>query len=120
MPARKDPVKAETKRRGRPAMTPEERENQIINKAYDLVERRIEEGTATSQETTHFLKMGSSRERLEQERLETSNLLDQAKVEAIASQQKIEELYADALVAMTTYQGRDDTYELDEYYDDAD
>lgn len=118
MPARKDPVKSEKKRSSRPAMTPEERENQIINKAYDLVERRIEEGTATSQETTHFLKMGSTRERLEQERLAAENELSQAKVEAIASQQKIEELYADALVAMTTYQGRDESYELDEYYDE--
>lgn len=116
MAARKEPVKAETRRR-KPAMTPEERENQLIAKAIDLVERRIEEGTATSQETTHFLKLGSSRERLEQERLSTSNELDRAKVEAIASAQKMDELYAAALTAFTTYQGRD-SYELDEY--DAD
>jgi len=114
MAARKPRGSSTSEPRGRkPAMTPEERENQLIAKAVDLVERRIEEGTATSQETTHFLKLGSSRERLEQERLATSNELDRAKVDAIASAQKMEELYAEALVAFTTYQGRDD-YELDE------
>lgn len=117
MPARKQIVKAEPKRR-KPAMTPEERENQLIAKAMDLVERRLEEGTATSQETTHFLKLGSSRERLEQQRLAYDAELSQAKVDAIASQQKMEELYAEALVAFTRYRG-DDTYELDEAdYDD--
>ena len=118
MAARKEPVKAETRRR-KPALTPEERENQLIAKAIDLVERRIEEGTATSQETTHFLKLGSSRERLEQERLAYENRLTEAKVDAIASQQRMEELYAEALVAFTTYQGREG-YELDEFYSDED
>ena len=121
MPARKrDPVKADTKRR-KPAMTPEERENQLIAKAMDLVERRIEEGTATSQETTDFLKLGSSRERLEQQRLAYDAELAQAKVDAIASQQRMEELYGDALAAFTRYQGRDDIeLEYDDEYDDED
>lgn len=116
MAARKESPKLDPKPR-KPAMSPEERENQIINKAYDLVERRIEEGTATSQETTHFLKMGSTRERLERDKLAAENELAQAKVEALASAQRIEELYQDALVAMSQYQGRDD-FEEEVFYED--
>lgn len=116
MAAKKEPVKGNP-RTFKPAMSPEEREDQIIAKAYDLVERRIDEGTATSQETTHFLKMGSRRERLEQDRLATGNQLDQAKVEALASAQRVEELYQDALNAFARYQGQDD-YEPDDDYDD--
>jgi len=113
---KKDPVKAEP-RKFKPAMSPEEREDQIIAKAYDLVERRIDEGTATSQETTHFLKMGSRRERLEQDRIATGNQLDHAKVEALASAQRVEELYQDALAAFASYKGQDD-YEVDDEYED--
>jgi hypothetical protein len=94
-------------RRSRPATTPEGRESQLISLAYDLVEKRIRQGTATSQETTHFLKLGSSRERLEQERLEHENELTAVKIAALASQQATEELYRDALNAMRTYAGHD-------------
>ena len=53
----------------RPALTPEARENQLISIAYDLVEKRLLEGTASSQETTHFLKLGSTKERKEKENI---------------------------------------------------
>ena len=56
MPARKS-----TGRRGRPAITPEERENQLISKAVDLAERQLEDGTATAQVITHYLKLGSTK-----------------------------------------------------------
>lgn len=92
-------------RRGRPAMTPEERENQLIAKAIDLAEQQIENGTATSQVMTHFLKLGSSREKLEQDRLAQENVLLQAKAEQLESQKRVEELYADALEAMSMYKG---------------
>lgn len=94
-------------RRRRPATTPEGRESQLIALAYDLVEDRIRRGTATSQETTHFLKLGSTRERLEQQRLEHENQLTRVKIEAIESQARMEELYTRALNAMSTYQGRE-------------
>ena len=58
------------KRKPRPALTPEARENQLISMAYDLVEQRLLDGTATSQETTHFLKLGSTKARLEMEKLQ--------------------------------------------------
>ena len=62
--ARRKPTSGTT-RKSRPALTPEARENQLIAKAYDLVEQRLDDGTATSQETTHFLKLGSAKAKLE-------------------------------------------------------
>ena len=92
----------------RPALTPEAREGQLIALATDLVEQRLRDGTATSQEVVHFLRLGSMRERLERERLENENILLRAKTEALKSQAKIEELYANAIRAMRQYNGSED------------
>lgn len=94
---------AETRRK--PATTPEARENQLVSAAIDLAEKQIQEGTASSQVITHFLKLGSSRERLEQLRLDHENALLEVKKEQIESQQRIEELYIDAIKAMRSYAG---------------
>ena len=75
-----------------PATTPEGRENQMVSLAVDLAEKQIREGTASAQVISHFLKMGSSREKLEQERLSHENKLTEAKIESMASQQRVEEL----------------------------
>lgn len=88
-----------------PAFTPIERENQIIAKAYSLVERRIDEGTASPSETTFFLKLGSSRERLEQELKETQNELLAAKADAIRAAQDMKVMYEEAIKAFTDYKG---------------
>jgi hypothetical protein len=104
-----------TRRPHRPATTPEGRENQLISLASDLAERQLAEGTASSQVITHFLKLGSSRERLEQERLQRENLLLSAKVDQMASSRRIEELYETALNAMRQYAGQHV-----ELYDDDD
>lgn len=93
---------------GRPATTPEGRERQLISLSYDLAEKQLIEGTASSQVVTHFLKMGATREKLEQERLTRENLLLSAKVEQIASATRMEELYAKAIRAMKSYSGQDD------------
>lgn len=94
-------------RRSRPATTPEGRESQLVALAFDLVEKRIRQGSATSQEVTHFLKLGSSREQLEQQRLRHENELLEVKREAMASQARVEEMYKAALDAMRTYSGQD-------------
>jgi hypothetical protein len=94
------------KRRQPPATTPEARENQLISLAVNLAEKQLSEGTASSQVITHYLKLGSTREKLEKEKLERENKLLSAKTEAIESQKRIEELYANALNAMRTYSGR--------------
>lgn len=88
-----------------PATTPEGRENQLISKAVDLAEKQLAEGTASAQVITHYLKLGSSREKLEQERLENENALLVAKREAMASAARVEELYGAAIDAMRAYAG---------------
>lgn len=97
-----------------PATTPEGRENQLIASAVDLAEKQLQEGTATSQVITHYLKLGSTRERLEQERLERENELLQVKIEAMASAKRVEELYEAALSAMKSYAGHETMDELDD------
>lgn len=94
-----------------PATTPEGRESQLIFLATDLAERQLREGTASSQVITHFLKLASTREQLEQARLQNENLLMAAKIDQIASSKRIEELYETALNAMRQYSGQ----EVDEY-----
>ena len=93
----------------RPALTPEARENQLIALAVDLVEQRLLDGTASSQETTHFLKLGSMRNRLEMEKLEEENRLLKAKTESIQSQKKSEELFLEAINAFRSYSGKEDS-----------
>lgn len=89
-----------------PATTPEGRENQMIALAMDAAERQILDGKASSQLLTHFLKLGSTREDLEKERLRRENELLKAKVDNLSSQQKTEELYKNALTAMRVYSGQ--------------
>lgn len=95
------------RRRHRPATTPEARENELVSCAIDLAEEQIRGGTASSQVITHFLKLGSSREHLEQERIKHENDLLQVKREQIAGQARVEELYINALQAMQQYSGSD-------------
>lgn len=96
----------------RPALTPEARENQMISLAVDLAEQQLREGTASSQVITHYLKLGSTKERIEKEILEKQKELISAKTENLKSMQKIEELYSNALNAMRNYNGQGDP---DEY-----
>lgn len=93
-------------RRRAPATTIEARENQLISLAVDLAERQLAEGTASSQVITHYLKLGTTKERLEKEKLEKENELLKAKTEAIQSAKRVEELYRDALNAMKSYSGQ--------------
>lgn len=97
---------APRKPRRQPAVTEESRENQLIALAIDLAEKQLEAGTASSQVITHYLKLGSTRELLEQERLRRENMLLDSKVEMMASAKRVDELYAQALDAMRSYAGR--------------
>jgi hypothetical protein len=89
----------------RPATTPEARENQMISLAVALAEKQMQDGTASAQVISHYLKLGSSREKLEQAKLVKENVLLEARKEAIASGKQIEELYKSALDAMRSYAG---------------
>lgn len=105
-------------RKIRPALTPESDENQMIALAMDLVKQRLIDGTASSQETTHFLKLGSSKARLELENLREQNEMLKAKTSQIKSQENQEKLFKDAIAAMKRYSGHaDDVEEDDEEYD---
>jgi hypothetical protein len=96
-----------------PATTRESREAQLVAAAVDLAERQIREGKVSSQVLTHYLKLGTTRESLEQERLREENALLRAKVESLASGADIKQLYEDALKAMSTYQGREEIIDDD-------
>jgi len=89
----------------RPATTVSGRENQLINDAIDLAAKQLKEKTASAQVISHYLKLGSTREQLEQDRLRHENELLQARVEQLASAKRVEELYEAALNAMRTYAG---------------
>lgn len=99
----------------RPALTPDARENQLISYAIDLVEQRLLDGTASSQETTHFLKLASSKARLEKELLEKEIELKAAKTKQIESEEKQEEMFARAIEAMRRYKGEGSADNYDEY-----
>lgn len=104
-PSRK--VESSSPRKRPPARTPEAREQQLIGLAVDLAEKQLREGTASSQVITHILKLGSTRNQLEMKKLESETALAMSKNEAMASAQRVEELYGKALQAMSMYQGRD-------------
>lgn len=101
-----------SQRKMRPALSVEARESQLVSLAVDLAEQQLRDGTASSQVITHYLKLGSIREKLERERLIEENKLLQAKTRALDDQKELKELYADALKAMRNYSGMGDP---DEY-----
>ena len=86
-----------------PAITPEGREDQLIAYAIDLAEEQLRNGTASSQVITHYLKLGSMKERQERQKLSEEIKLLQAKTEAIKSEKERNELYSELLTAIRTY-----------------
>lgn len=102
-----------------PARTLEGRQNQLINLAYDLVEERLLDKTATSQEATHFLKLGSTLAQLEEEQLRARVDLLQAQLEQAKSNVRLEAKYDEAIAAMRSYSGQDTQLpdEDEDYYD---
>lgn len=95
----------------RPAFTVEERENRLIALAMDRAEERLKDGTASNQMICHFLKLGSSRERLDQQNIAEEISLKKAKRDALNSAKEIEVLYTDAMRAMQRYHGQMDDEE---------
>lgn len=87
------------------AVTEEARENQMISLAVNLAEKQLREGTASSQVISHYLKLASSKEKIEKEKLELEKELLKAKTESLQAQKRIEDLYAAAIEAMGVYSG---------------
>ena len=103
----------ESRKKIRPALSPEAREAQLQALAVDLVEQRLIDGTATSQETTHFLKQASLKAKYELERLKLENELIKAKTEAIQADKRNGEFYDKVLNALKLYNGQGGTEEDD-------
>ena len=95
--------------KSRPGSTPESRENQLISLAVDLAEKQLREGTASSQVISHFLKLGSTVSMMEKVILEKNIDLITAKTDAIKSGKVVEELYKNALAAMRSYSGNNNS-----------
>lgn len=94
-----------------PATTPEAVEKRMIGLAVARAEQQIRDGTVSATVLAHYLKLATSRERLEQEKLKRENELLAAKSEAIESAKRVEDLYKEALNAMRAYRGEDEYYE---------
>lgn len=99
-------------RRRRRARSMEAREQELVSDAYDLAERQIKEGTASSQVVTHFLKMGSTRELVEQERLRGQIEVDKVKAKQLEAQERMESLVSEAFDAFRSYSGMPPSGEL--------
>ena len=112
--AKVKPLVNESPKKIRPALTPEARENQLISLAIDCVEERLLNGTASSQETVHFLKLASSKYKAELRKMELENELIQAKTKAIEDAADLKEMYANAIKAMRLYSGQGSQPEDDE------
>lgn len=103
--ARVRSLNEEPKKKSRPPLTAEGREKQMISLAIDCAEKQLREGTASSQVITHYLKLASSKNELEMEKLRKENELLRAKTEALKSAKSQEELYAKAIEAIRRYSG---------------
>lgn len=97
-----------------PATTDEGREKQLISMAYNLVEERLRNGTASASETVAILRLGTQRERLEREKLAEEVRLTRTKSEAIAQAKEIKEMMSEAISAFKRYSGsEEEEYEED-------
>lgn len=101
-------------KRRRPATSPEAREQQLVGMAYDLAERQLRDGSASSQMITHLMKSGSVREQLEQQRIEHEIELARVKAESMAKADRMEGLMEDAILAMRSYKGEEEEVEYDD------
>lgn len=111
--------KSGAKRRRPPAKTPEARENQLIALAMDLAEEKMLDGTASNTLIVHYLKLGTTKERLEKELIEKQMHKLDAQTEAIESSKRVEEMYSKALDAMRMYSGQrpyNEDYDEDDQY----
>ena len=107
-------VNSSSVEKGRPALTPEARENQLISLAADLAEEQLRAGTASSQIIVHFLKLGTENAKLERQKLEYETELVKAKTKAIQSSESSEKLYAEAIAAFKSYSGQGGSVDVDE------
>lgn len=90
---------------GKPPTTPQEQENRLIQLSMLRAQQQIMDGTASSQVLTQFLKLGSSRERLEKEKLEYERKLLEAKAQSIKDEKEIAEMHQNVIDSFKRYSG---------------
>ena len=112
-------AESKSRKKGRPrssnrstAATPEVREQELIALSMDLAEEQLRNGTASPSVITHFLRMGSMREELEQQLIQERVMNLTAKTHMIESSENTEKLYQEAIRAMRVYNGTDEDEEL--------
>lgn len=101
----------EQKRTRRRALSPEAREQQLISLAMDVAEQQLMDGTASAQVITHYLKLGSSKEKKDLEKAEAEIALMKAKIESLQREERVEELFKSALDSFKVYSGQTVTAE---------
>ena len=101
-----------------PAMTPQDREDQLVALAVDLAEQRLRDGTASNQLITEIMRLGTTKERLQKEKLQRENAMLKAKTEAIEAAKQTDKLYKEALDAMRSYAGLSGRNEYEDEYED--
>lgn len=99
-----------------PPRTEEEAEKRAIGLATELAIQQLRDGTASSQIITHFLKLGSIREKAELEKTQHEIELLKAKKKAIESSEEQEKKYQEVIMAITSYMGKDSEWEPVEDY----
>lgn len=87
------------------AKSAQERENQMIALAVDRAEEQIRNGTASSQVLVHYLRLATTREKLEQEKLKRENAMLEAKTKAYENAEDVKRLMEEALRAFSAYSG---------------
>ncbi len=107
-------LKPKSTRKQAPAKSKEARQQQLENLAMNLAEKKLRDGSASSQIICHFLSLTTAKAELEQEKIKADVKLQEAKVAALETQKTSEELYRNAIKAMKKYQGISDE-DYDEY-----
>ena len=85
--------------------TAEAVENELISLAMDEAKRRLRDGSASFQIVRELIKRGSTKERMKEEMIEEKKKLVEAKVRAMESAERVEELYEEAMKSFKNYSG---------------
>lgn len=89
------------------APNPEEKEQQLISLAMNLAERQLREGTASAAVIAHFLKLGSTNQKIEAELKESQATLAKSKAESIKMAENNKAVAEEAIAAMKRYQTKE-------------
>lgn len=82
--------------------------NQLKSKAYDALDERLSNGSATASEIIYILSLDTEREQLQSEVLSSKAKLMKAQVTNLEAQSNSERIYAEALEAMASYRPSND------------